>query len=66
MSKIIVDSTALDAVADAIEHEVLMMSFTDEETAASDWDFYGPRIKRAAEELRAIIKKSEPVKPAKS
>ena len=63
MAKIIVESAALVAVADAIDHEVMMMGFSDEETASDDWDFSGPRIQRAADELRTIIKKSEPVKP---
>ncbi len=65
MEKIIVKQAALVAVADEIEHEVRMMGFSDEETAADDWSFYGPRIKHAVDALRGIIKKSEPAEPAK-
>lgn len=62
--KRIIEISALVAVADEIEHELLMMGFSDEETALDDWAFSGPRIRSAVDTLRETIKKSEPVKPA--
>ena len=57
MEKIIVDSAALIAVARSIEHELLMMGFSDDdaETALDTWEFSGPRIRRAVNDLRSIV-----------
>ena len=60
--KILIDSTALIAIADDIDHSCLMLNLSDEETAADDLSFYVPRILSAVETLRALVKKSEPGK----
>ena len=54
----IVDDTALAAALNEIDHEISMMGYSDEETALDDWEFSGPRIRRAVDTLRSIIKKS--------
>lgn len=59
MQRIIVDAAALLAVVDEIEHELMMMGFSDEETAADDWSFSGPRIRNATDKLRNVIRKAE-------
>lgn len=59
---ITIDSTALVAVANDIDHNCLMLNLSDEETAADDLSFYVPRILSAVETLRALVKKAEPAK----
>lgn len=60
--KIIIDSAALVAVADDIDHNCLMLNLSDEETAADDLSFYVPRILSAVETLRVLVRKAEPAK----
>lgn len=60
--KIIIDSAALVAVVDDIDHNCLMLNLSDEETAADDLSFYVPRILSAVETLRVLVKKAEPAK----
>lgn len=60
--KIIIDSVALVAVADDIDHNCLMLNLSDEETAADDLSFYVPRILSAVETLRVLVRKAEPAK----
>ena len=57
---IIIDSAALGAAVDEIEHNCLMLDLTDEETALEDIDFYVPCIRRAAEDLRQLISTAAP------
>ncbi len=59
--KRIVDTAALVAVADEIEHNCNMLGYVDEDSV-DDVGFYVPRIQRAVDALRGIIRKSEPVK----
>lgn len=58
--KRVIDDTSLVSALNAIDHEIMMMGFSDEETALDDWDFSGPRIRRAADTMRNIIAKSPP------
>ena len=62
MGKIIIDSAALEAVADEIDHNCLMLNLSNEDTAAEDISFYVPRILSALHTLRVLITESEPVK----
>lgn len=61
MARIIVDSDSLAAAADDIEHNCIMLGFTDEESAEDDIGFYIPRIRAGVETLRKIIQDAEPV-----
>ncbi len=63
MRNIVVNAAALGAVADSVEHEIMMMNLSDDETAADDWSFSGPRIRDAVDNLRNIIK-TAPAAPA--
>ena len=58
--KRIIETAALAAIAEDVEHNCLMLSLSDEESAEDDIGFFVPRIKRAAYELRKIIEESEP------
>lgn len=64
--KRIIDTSALVAVANDIEHNCFMLAFTDEESAEDDVGFYVPRIRRAVDELRGIIRTAEPIDGVKS
>lgn len=52
--KIEVDSKDLHTIADQIEHNCNMLSYTDAEDAEDDVEFYVPVIKELADDLRAI------------
>ena len=57
---IVIDSAALGAAIDEIEHNCLMLDLADEETALEDIGFYVPFIRRTAEDLRQMIKTAAP------
>ena len=66
MAKIIVESAALAAVAQDVEQGCFMLGFVNDADDMDDVDYYATRIRRAADDLRSIIKKSEPAEPAKT
>ena len=58
-----VNEHMISATLDDLEHNAVMMGFADEETAADDWDYYGPKILYDVEQIRGILK-AAPAAPA--
>lgn len=52
--KICVDSKDLLTIAEQIQYNCEMLSFTDEESAEDDVEFYVPVIRDLAEDLEAL------------
>lgn len=65
MGRIIVNSKYLDAVANELETNCFMLGYVNDVDDLDDVDCYAQRIQRAIDELRIIIKKSEPAEPDK-
>ena len=58
--KIIIEKSDLERIAEDIQHEATMLSFTDEEDAGDDLSFYVPMILEDAEKLQRIIDEAKP------
>ena len=58
--KKIIQAEDINRITDEILHNCLMLGFADDESAEDDLSFYVPRIKRAAEDLKGIVKASKP------
>ena len=65
MAKVIIDSAALVKIAQEIDRCGFMLGYVNDEDDFDDVYYYARRIRDAADNLQAIIKKSEPEKPVK-
>ena len=58
--KKIIEADDLLRIAEEIEHNVLMLSMTDVDSAEDDISFYLPVIQNCARDLKDIVEVSEP------
>ena len=65
MAQINVDSAALGNIVYEIEQGCFMLGFVNDEDDMDDVHYYAHRIQRAADDLKDMIKKSEPKKGEK-
>ena len=62
MAKVIIDSAALEQIAQEIDHCGFMLGFVSDEDDIDDVVFFARRIRDAASNLRGIVKESQPAK----
>ncbi len=58
--QIIVDSAALEAVAQEIEYTCNMLALTDDDSAQDDLDYYLPQLRQTGEALHGILREAKP------
>lgn len=63
--KRIIDTSDLAPVVHEIEQGCFMLGFVNDEDDMDNVHYYAQRIQRAADDLKDIIKKSEPLKGEK-
>lgn len=58
--KLLVEKADLEAIAEDLLHNSMMLEFTDTDNAEDDLAFYLPRIRDNAEQLKRLADESAP------
>ena len=61
MAMIAIDSAALSAAVHEVEQGCFMLGYVNDVDDLDDVDYYAQRIRRAADDIRGLMKHAEPL-----